>query len=177
MLALVVAGAPEIARAKCAFGAMPDYADITSVAITQRGCGSTLAHGPAVDLKCSKFWATFDADGEAEYSQYDLQDAAGDFDLAVPIGQARAILERNKFFDLNPPAQQAPTDTSALSIAVWYCASVRAMKVYAGSFAKPQIDDRVAALFDQFRALISASKKAKRDDHPHVLSQVFDPWY
>jgi hypothetical protein len=173
----ILAALPLAANAGCGFGVQPDYGDIQSIALTHTGCGGWTPPEPSHTMDCSKYWATFSQDNDSEYSQYNMEGQVGYFILSVSFENARSVLVADRFLELNPVEQRAPTDTKLSTISVTYCSTVRSVKIYTSPPAKPAADAPALKIFADLALLISDSKKRQVDPAPRILNDVFNPWY
>ncbi|HEY1975766.1 MAG TPA: hypothetical protein VGG89_04455 [Candidatus Baltobacteraceae bacterium] len=143
--------------------------------VTQTGCGSTLTPGTPDALRCSKFWVEFGKPDGTEYSQFNLENGVGDFHLSASVEDARKVLAADRFFELNPPAQQVPTDTALATVTVHRCATTVSLKIYSEPQASPS-DAQTNRLLDDLRKLVRMSTEKRLDTNPHVPPDI-DLWY
>jgi len=120
---------PIAVQATCTSGAPPAYQDISQVDITQTGCTGTLTPGPPPTFRCSRFWASFYPD-KATYSQFNLPDRVGTYELPASLNDIRKVLQEASFFALLPPEQNVPTDQSLFTISVQHCSVVTSITIY-----------------------------------------------
>jgi hypothetical protein len=106
---LLVAFAPIAADSKCGTGNVPSYGDVDAVMFTQNGCKGTIQDANVATLKspqfpqgwfvstfdCSTFWVLFWNNGRdgvpTTYSQCNLKNAVGIFDMSTTLDDARAF--------------------------------------------------------------------------------------
>lgn len=183
---------PIAANSKCGTGNPPSYDDIDAVMFTQNGCKGTIQDADVSTLRsptfpqgwsvstfgCSTFWAFFWNNGRNDvatsYSQYNLKNSVGLFDLSATLDDARATLKNDHFFVLNP-ASLMVTDTARAVLSVRRCGVITRISVY--STAVPEQDSPTLRLFDDLRALISGAGKKRISNAPKDFEEtgIFDP--
>jgi hypothetical protein len=170
------------------------YADVDAVMLTQNGCDGTIQDADVATLKspqsphgwlvstfeCSTFWVLFWNNGRdnvpTTYSQYNLRDATGTFTLLATIDDARALLRKDRFYDLYPRGLMI-TDTARAVMSVRRCAVVTRISVYHMREASAEQDAATLKLFHDFRALVinAAKKRTSSSPSDFELTGLFDP--
>jgi hypothetical protein len=153
--------------------------------LKQNGCGASigsLATSPqpswfAKSFECSAYWAFFWETGPArfptQYSQYNLKDSIGTFQLSATLTDARSILRKDNFFALSPPDGEI-TDTAESVLTVKRCAVITRILIFNGpGNAEPS----TAVLFHDLTNLLKQSPRTKISDVPKdfVETGIFDP--
>jgi len=146
-LSLLAALMPIVAASKCGTGNAPSYADIDAVMLTQNGCKGTIQDPIVATLKspsfpqgwfvsgfdCSTFWVLFWNNGRNDvattYSQYNLGGAVGFYNLSSTLDNARALLYKDHFYELNP-RNLIITDTARTVLTVRRCAVITRISAF-----------------------------------------------
>ncbi|MGA8098372.1 MAG: hypothetical protein WB810_06920 [Candidatus Cybelea sp.] len=188
----LAAFSPVAADSKCGTGNAPTYNDVDAITFTQNGCGSTIQDANVAMLKssqfphgwfvstfdCSTFWVFFWNNGRenvpTKYSQYNLKDAVGTFDLSATLDDARALLRKAHFYDLNPN-NLTITDTARTVLSVKRCAVITRISVFNSSTVTQ--DGPTLRLFDEFRVLVAGATRNRLSSAPSDFEQtrLFDP--
>jgi hypothetical protein len=191
---LLAAFAPVAANAKCGTGNALSYGDIDAVMFTQNGCKSTIQDADVSALRsparprrwyvsafdCSTFWVLFWNNGREDvtttYSQYNLKNAVGMFDLSATLDDARTLLDRDQFYDLNPDSLMI-TDTARAVLSVKRCGVITRIRSYNLPGSALGQDAPTVKLFDDFRALIAGASRERISSVPKdfELTGLFDP--
>lgn len=173
---------PAVAAAKCVSGQPVDYNDVDAVLFTTRyrvldgALGSGFEHADASTIEGSRFWALFWNDGRevvARYSQFTLPGSIGTYDLAASLGEAVAILQGDRFFELAPQIDST-TDRTYSVITVRRCWVIT--RIIMANDDDENQDPATAKLFRDFWKLIENAKKKKisNDPMPFTLKLLFD---
>jgi hypothetical protein len=195
-LACVLSAAltPVAAYSRCGTGNVPSYSDVDAIMFTQNGCKGTIQDANVATLRnpqfprgwfvsafdCSTFWVLFWNNGRdnvpTTYSQYNLKNAVGLFDLSATPDDARALLEKDHFCDLNPHSL-AITDTARAVLSVRRCGVITRISAFNTQGSGEMQDAPTLRLFDGFRALIAAASKKRISSAPKDFAQtlLFDP--
>ncbi len=191
---LLLAMVPVAVDSKCGTGNAPNYSDIDAVMFTQNGCKGTIQDADLATLKspqfpqgrfvsafdCSTFWALFWNNGRdnvpTTYSQYNLKNAVGLFDLSTSLDDARALLKKDRFYDLYP-SNLMITDTARAVLSVKRCGVITRISVFNIQETGGGQDAPTLRLFDGFRALIAGAAKKRVSSTPKDFEQtlLFDP--
>lgn len=189
---LLVVLTPAAANSKCGTGNPLSYDDIDAVMFTQNGCKGTIQDTDVSTLRstafpqgwsvstfgCSTFWAFFWNNGRdavaTSYSQYNLKNSVGLFDLSATLDDARATLRNDHFYDLNP-ASLMITDTARAVLSVRRCGVITRISAY--NMPGPEQDGPTLGLFDDLRALIVGASKKRISSAPTDFQEtgIFDP--
>jgi hypothetical protein len=128
-------------------------------------------------IDCSTFWVLFWESGPAKlpttYSQYNLRDSVGTFQISADLDQARALLQKDKFFFIAPP-DGFVTDAAWSVLSVKRCAVVTTIKVY-DTVAALQ-DPAAQGLLRDLRMLVARANATRIAETPSRFSQsgLFD---
>lgn len=187
MLCAALAALPEWAQAQCGAHASPDNNDIQAILLTQNGCGNTIqGQGPHIftrmvgALNCSTFWALFWETPPARfptvYNQFSLKDSVGGFELSATLHDAIAVLQKDRFWDLEPN-DYGVTDTAEAILYVRRCSVVTIVHVYNGA---SDSDADAMKVFDDLRGLVERSTKTKTSEAPETFPYeslfFLSPW-
>jgi hypothetical protein len=193
-MVLLLAVAPVAVDSKCGTGNVPSYSDINAVMFTQNGCKGTIQDADLALLNspqfprgrfvsafdCSTFWALFWNNGRdnvpTTYSQYNLKNAVGLFDLSASLADARALLRKDRFYDLYPRNLMI-TDTARAVLSVRRCGVITRISAFNTQESGGVQDAPTFRLFDAFRALITGADKTRVSSAPKDFEQtlLFDP--
>src|SRR5262249_29863641 len=185
---------PVAAYSKCGTGNTPSYSDVDAVMFTQNGCKGTIQDASVATLRspqfprgwfvsafdCSTFWVLFWNNGRdnvsTTYSQYNLKNAVGLFDLSATLDDARALLEKNRFYDLNPRSLMI-TDTARAVLSVKRCGVIMRISAFNTQDSGEMQDAPTLRLFDAFRTLIAGASKKRISSAAKDFEQthLFDP--
>jgi hypothetical protein len=108
-----------------------------------------------------------------EYSQYNLKDSIGTFQLSATLADARSILRNDNFFALSPSDGEI-TDTAESVLTVKRCAVITRIRIFNGP---GNTEPDTAALFRHLGNLVKQSPRTKVSDVPKgfVETGIFDP--
>jgi hypothetical protein len=169
---------PTAAFAKCGSTNQPSYDDIHAIMFTQNGCYNTI-HNPSLPTRfivssfdCSTFWVAFWESGPATfpttYSQYNLRDDIGTFQLSPTITDARGLLKDDGFFMLSPP-DRFVNDAAQWVLSVRRCAVITKIRMYD---TVPGLQDPATRkLFDDLRDLVMRAKATRISNVPAEFAQ------
>jgi hypothetical protein len=175
-LAVAIVAVPFPVAAACGSGQIPSYDDIEAVMLTSGYRASDGYHEKLAGITAfrrSAYWVFFWDRFPTVYSQYDLVGSVGTYTLGATLADAKDVLRSDRFFELSNPSHLV-TDVSQSVLSVLRCSVVTRLIVYnATEFQDPA----VAKLLDDFRALVTNSRKTKGSKTPLDFKQtlLFDP--
>jgi hypothetical protein len=192
--ALLAVFTPVAASAKCGTGNPLSYDDIDAVMFTQNGCKGRIQDADVSTLRspafpqgwfvstfdCSTFWVFFWNNGlnnvATSYSQYNLKNSVGLFDLSATLDDARALLRKDHFYELNP-GNLIITDTAWAVLSVKRCGVLTRISAYNVRGLLVEQDLPTLSLFDDLRSLIAGAKKNRVSTAPRDFEEtgLFDP--
>ncbi len=165
------------AGATCGTGNTPSYDDVQAVLLTNDyrvSDGYRDKTAPAPTLRSSTYWLFFWEDFPTAYAQFTLKGSAGAYRLNATLADAKSLLERDRFYSLNPSRKCCITEQTLSVLTVLHCGVVTRIAMY----NNPEFQERpTAKLFADFETLITDSRKTKLPGAPANFKPtlLFDP--